>query len=434
MAPWIIEGMSYAVCLFESITLIYLLRALLGAQYKWKYLFVVGALVEAVINSLVRLGNQNVVISIFVSAFFLFIFSVFFCNGSLVKKLFVVFAGEGILLLSDLVTVALITFFFDAKAVELRETSNAYNMIGMVISKTICFSLYAVIQRISRQGEEKMDIRSWLPLLVVPVVSLLSFMMVTEYVLRIEKINGPLVLISTLAIFFMNVLVFFIYQRLQENATAKEKLSLMEQQAEIQAKHYSDIEIAHTNTRAIWHDMNNHMTALSSYVRGGDLENVRAYLEEIGKTVHEMALPSCTGNPVVDALLNEKRLRAQTLGIEMELPVLVLPENAIRPMDLCIVLGNALDNAIEACEKVQGRKFILVRMERYAENLLLVIHNSAVDDGNTELKTTKKDKSNHGFGLGNIKKALEKYDGSFELGLEGDVFKFSAVFPIQNKK
>ena len=433
MEPWGFEAISHAVGLFESMICIYLMRTLLGTKYKWKLLFPLGAVLDFAINVAIGSQTQDMSVIFATSALFLYLFSLLFCRGSHYKKFFVVILCLVILAFSDVLSYALVYLFFEAHVSTQLTAESMDGLIGIALSKTLCFSIYAAIQRMARHRKGKLDLKSWIPLLVVPVVSTVTFMMVMEYILEVdsEKIHAPLVLVTTMGILFMNVLVFFIYARLQETAEAKQQLSLMRQQAAMQSKHYSEIESAHTSTQAIWHDMNNHMTVLSTFIQNNDMEHIRAYVEEIGKTIHELVLPSRTGNAVLDALLNEKYRMAEKMGIHMELTLQKLPEKVVSPMDLCIIIGNALDNAIEACQKVKTDAFIKIRIERLSDNLSIVVQNSAIGNPvrTREFKTTKKDAANHGFGLRNIKNALERNDGFFDLGMENGVFKFSAIVP-----
>lgn len=104
----------------------------------------------------------------------------------------------------------------------------------------------------------------------------------------------------------------------------------------------------------------------------------------------------------------------------------------IDPVDWCIIFGNALDNAIEACEKIEdNRKFISLKLMSRSNTFIVKIINSSKDDFIVEKKrylTTKKNKDEHGIGMNSIKNAIEKYDGILNIRYEKNLFEVSIVF------
>ena len=434
------NAISTLAGLFEGITCIFLMQALLGTRYKWKPLSFIAAVVEFVAFLCIGtyllsdfLGNVMLTSLYYVSYYFLF--ALLFCRGKLYVKILVVGACFALLLMSEIISMTLINTIFSFDIQSQLDPENWYNLLGTVLSKIIFFIAYIVIVRISRSREEdKLGMKDGILLVSVPLASIFTLLLILEYIRRLgsQTVNAPLVLAAMLGSFFVNILVFFFYERLKVDMRTNQKLSLMQQQADLQSRHYKEIETTHAKTQEIWHDMNNHMMVMNSLVQNEDLGRVKAYLNEVGKTIHELFLPCRTGNAVLDALINEKYRRAKQLGIHIEIVLRPIREDAISPMDLCIIIGNALDNAIEACQKVRENPFIHLKIEQLGDNLSIVIHNS-VPLGlklDKEFKTTKKDKNSHGFGIQNIKKALEKHDGSFDMGLESNRFKFSAFIPL----
>ena len=116
-----------------------------------------------------------------------------------------------------------------------------------------------------------------------------------------------------------------------------------------------------------------------------------------------------TGNTAFDAIISAKKVLAESKNIDFALKIQIPEKLQVDAVDLCVIFGNALDNAIEACEKLETQKIINVSAIYDDNQLICKITNTALTS-TSDLQTTKSDKENHGFGLDNIKQALSKYN------------------------
>lgn len=151
------------------------------------------------------------------------------------------------------------------------------------------------------------------------------------------------------------------------------------------------------------------------------LERIKARSDVVRPTIN-------TGNIALDAILSSKKELAESKGIKF-ITKLQIPENlAIKPDDISIIFGNALDNAIEANEIVpENDRYIEVKL-LYDKLLFCKISNSCMPLGNKEFKTRKLDKENHGFGMENIKSVINGYNG--EVKIEWQDYKFVLYISI----
>lgn len=151
------------------------------------------------------------------------------------------------------------------------------------------------------------------------------------------------------------------------------------------------------------------------------LERIKARSDAVRPTIN-------TGNIALDAILSSKKELAESKGIKF-ITKLQIPENlAIKPDDISIIFGNALDNAIEANEMVpENDRYIEVSL-LYDNLLICKISNACMPLGNKEFKTRKLDKENHGFGMENIKSVINGYNG--EVKIEWHDYKFVLYISI----
>ena len=135
------------------------------------------------------------------------------------------------------------------------------------------------------------------------------------------------------------------------------------------------------------------------------------YLNDLRKNVNLDECTVETGNPALDAILSTKIAIAKSKGIDVN-TIIQIPEYiSVAPADLCVIFGNSLDNAIEACERVQTKnKKIGITIICKDKAILCKIVNTSPKPTNSLIDTSKDDKQNHGFGLENIKTALSKYN------------------------
>lgn len=189
------------------------------------------------------------------------------------------------------------------------------------------------------------------------------------------------------------------------------------------------------------HDLNNYLGTLYGLIYLEKYERAKEYIEKINDEIRDFNTIIDTNNPVLTALLNIKKNKSYKNGIQMNIDI-NLPESLdFDNIDLSVVVGNLLDNAIEACEKIDERlnKYINVDIFLEEDVLYIQIDNSKSVSNNLNVNdimgrfTTKKNKEHHGFGLGNVEFVVNKYDGEIEIKDLGKQFLVNIEIPIKTK-
>lgn len=180
------------------------------------------------------------------------------------------------------------------------------------------------------------------------------------------------------------------------------------------------------------HDMKNHIIALSALSRNKEWEKIDSYLKNMEGIVLE-AGGDATGNKAVDALLYQKRKRAEEEGIRWECDVQMPKGCCINEFDLCILFGNLLDNALEACGRMQGDqcRFLNIQARTVKKCFLLQVKNSMDRmEEHADGFAHKGDVSEHGIGLLNVRDVVNKYDGMVNIEAENGIFLISILMPM----
>ncbi|MBR3920781.1 MAG: GHKL domain-containing protein [Oscillospiraceae bacterium] len=240
--------------------------------------------------------------------------------------------------------------------------------------------------------------------------------------------NKTVTIISIfLLIFIIGSLVFNCISRAYfENVS-----SILEKQVNEQVDYYKKIDKIDKELRNFRHDYKNHMICVQSLIEAKEYAEATEYLE--GITLHKTILSRgfSSGNSIADVLLSDKSEWAEKVGAEIQFEG-VIYEN-IPPADLCTILSNAIDNAIEACEKIQSneQKIISVKCSYIKRIQFIDITNPVSEDvkiTNNVVETSKSDKNIHGIGLYNIRRTVMKYDGEFDISCKDKTFAMSIAF------
>ena len=169
------------------------------------------------------------------------------------------------------------------------------------------------------------------------------------------------------------------------------------------------------------------MAAIEEYFRRDDSKGGQAYIASMDDAISKTQRSVSTGNIALDAMINSKLLIAESKKIEFKTNIQIYENLGIEPIDVCVIFGNALDNAIEACEKLKDKKYICIQIIYDEDCVICKISNSCAENKSINLKTTKRDEKNHGYGIENIKAALSKYKHVLNLEQKENEFVLSFI-------
>ena len=246
-------------------------------------------------------------------------------------------------------------------------------------------------------------------------VIVLSVLMLGE----LEKLFAILVSVCMLMI---NISVFYLYHVLIENYINSRDNEIYRQQTYAYQNQLEVIMESQSRVRALRHDLKNHILALQVLVERNKTEEANQYLDSMKDFMTNPQEYIKTGNDEIDSLLNYKLQKANEVLNEVETKISIPEQLRLRSFDLNVVLGNLLDNAIDASLQTEDKKLkVTVKIDKGI--LFLYICNScrSMDGGKTDfLETTKEDKVNHGIGLKNVRRIVEKHHGEIEFFYEND--------------
>ncbi len=208
--------------------------------------------------------------------------------------------------------------------------------------------------------------------------------------------------------------ILFSYKKLQQNFRLSTEISLLEQQEHSLNHYVEEAKTRYDETKSFRHDIRNHIAVVKNLLQSGKLEEAVSYMEDMDDMAEKMSFPCSTNNPVVDILVGNKLGIAKSMGIDVDCSLLLPYPCGIRDIDICIVLSNALDNAIQAVKRLDAgmEKYIHVSGRIQGDFLMMEIENSFHG----------KDAFKKGTGLSNVKKVAEKYGGAMSIETQENKF------------
>ena len=203
-------------------------------------------------------------------------------------------------------------------------------------------------------------------------------------------------------------------------------------QRDILSCQYEEVKEIYLNMRGWRHDYHNHLQVMKAQIAAGQMEEMKGYLDDLEQNLDRVDTYIKSGNLMADAILNSKLSLAGQKGIRVNCKA-VLPETlSVEDVDLCVLLGNLLDNALEACEKIPvEQRFLRIYMVVNKSQLYLSIQNSAreeLDFNERNYISTKR--GSHGLGMKRVKALADKYEGYLTLANEPGIFAAEVTLPL----
>lgn len=216
------------------------------------------------------------------------------------------------------------------------------------------------------------------------------------------------------------------------------ELSMQLREASLLQTHFENIQTSMKTLRQWKHDYHHHTQAMHMLLENEDYSELRKYLAQLNSDFKNLTSMVSTGHPTLDAILSSKILIAKAHGISVEQTVFLPEKLSIPQTDLCVILGNLLDNAIEACNKpnLQQPPYLNITIKIHKGMLYFKVINSSngvyLFDKKNLLST--KNQPEHGYGFKNINDIVENYGGFFNYEPQSNSFAATIMIPLQSEE
>lgn len=349
------------------------------------------------------------------------LFCVTLLRGNIFQKIFVSAFTMGLVAITATLTTLLVAKLSGNQVAFLLSHFSGIRVTSICLTKLLFFVITRIILRIKESGKLKgMDV---IALVIVPMLSDLAITLMMYAAIQEPSIQ-TIVLYAVGIVLILNIVVYFLFIRLGKAGKIKTEMALLALQNECLQENAKDIENMYDTVRALRHDLKNHLLCILSMAEERDVEGIEQYTRQLlqqQNTVNKLIMFS--GNKVLDAIINSKSAAAERAGVRLS-AIITTPLAGISPEDITIILGNALDNAIRAAKDSQ-RKVVDIHIQPQGAYSSIVIANDIahpVLPDNPALRTTKNIRYRHGFGIQNMRQAVERNQGLIRFYEQNDRF------------
>lgn len=412
------------VNLFQSAIVLQTIRAILkdkrtGKKANLAYILFVAILFLELsfVNFIVPFEGIGIIISILI----IYIYSLINLKGTFMQKMFWSIFVMLLIMGITIVVLSIEECIIGKGYLNLVIQKDLYRFVGVVVIQIVLFYLTRfMIKRTKKDSTYSLKWNEWFVLLIIPVISIFTMSFVSLIIINIEDQLSPMQhifsILSILGILMTNSLVYVLYVNMQKDHAKQLEYSILQQAFKSQEKSVEETKILYQSVRSIRHDLKQHFQVALTMLHSGKINEAVDYMEKYNDTVLDgISNKVFCDNDVVNYIINSKSKICSDRHIKIYIYIAnEIPE--FSDLDLCVLLGNALDNAIEGVSG-EGSNEIYLEL-RNVDNFFMIsvkntIINSVLED-NPNLISTKNEKEVHGLGILSMKEVVQKYNGSIE--------------------
>lgn len=294
------------------------------------------------------------------------------------------------------------------------------------IAKLIHLIMIQMVPYLIRRKQAQLSFIGAMPLLTAQFASLLICLCL--YFSGIH--SGELALgtiIGVIATLYVNIVICFYVEVISvKNDLLREK-ELAEREYQHNLRYYESIKQSQEETRSLWHEIQKYLNTIHALVDGGENQKAVQCMTEVEQIFNGLTVNVDVGNNIISGILSIGLQQAKQNNIPFHVDAWVAPDLGVAPQDLFVILGNAIDNAIEECVQLRPEQDFYINVSIHQKGKILVIK---VENPCRSQPTPKPGKI-HGYGLKNVKRCVDKYNGELQATIQEEVFHFFVLLNME---
>ena len=396
---------------------------------KDRVVFVTGSIILSIIVIIMNSITLYEGLLGFIYPVFIFVYSLMFLNGNNLKKMFIAVGSVLCVLAINALTLIIIARTVNSSIEDIYVYQDFIRFIGIAVSKILLIYIFNIVLKITRKGDVILSKREWLLIILIFIVSFASIAITHFTLLNMEVTTSQSVLLSSVKVglVVINIVCFYMIINLSKSRKALTENILLKQQNDFQKNYADSVKQQYEEICRLKHDMKHSYTLITTLAHEEKYGELRDYLQKYSNDIQNTEVMINTDNEYVNAIINIKLKTAKSKGINI-LCATVKDFSGINDVDLCNLISNILDNAIESCEKC-AEPNIEISISSNDDKILINVKNSIMDSpfnkkGElvTSKHTNKKEQEYHGYGIKTIKRIAEDYSGKADFYEEDDMF------------
>lgn len=344
---------------------------------------------------------------------------------------------QSLLLAMDGVIYVVYIFLFPSEAFT-KEIYMLEALILILLGKMLLFLCCLFIRKKIWEGKaENLPEAEWVRFMFFPVFTIIANIVMFSNLRTLENIKLMVTMFGvSFGMVAMNIVVFYMLNDVIKREAILHQKNLFEVQGKSQSEMYQSLSENYRRQQEKSHEYLNQMTCIRNLLQNKEYMELEQYVEKISGKMEEGHNLINANHAVINAIINTKYREAERKGIVFVFKINDLLNFGIDDEDIVIILSNLLNNAIEACEKCEGRKVIKLKIIKEENEVIISVKNTyhqPVVFRNNQFITSKRLNSiEHGIGIKNVIQAVEKNCGFYNINYENREFYFSIVIPTAN--
>ncbi len=348
---------------------------------------------------------------------YMFVISLLFLKDSIWSKLFAAIFTLIVVLAITVFVSNMISAVFKSDITELYSKFSSARFISIILVQALIFIVFDIVLKLNNRNEIALNCKEWLLILSVLVISFAAIALIHTTLLSEELAVEHLIFlfIAEICLIMVNVVCFYMTCMLSKNNRETEELRIKQQRYDLSIQYAESVKNQYNEMKILRHDMKQEYIVISGLLEAGKAESAVDYIRSHMDFLSKAEIYIDVDNDRINSILNSKLSYAKSSGIE----VICSSSgdiNGIDDADLCILLGNLMDNAIEgSLASNVDAQFIEAKLIGDDVKIRIQITNSASAESGKNImngETSKTDKSAHGFGIKSIQYIVHKYNGS----------------------
>ena len=380
------------------------------------------------INNLIFIGNRTLkraLLTLLISMSIYLVLTMLY-NAKLIHRLLIVFLLQTLYFVGEFTA----AHFFMKQIADTKSDIEVFlaESTTSFAAQIVAFFLLMICIAYWKKNIIKYPPQYHISVLIMPVISFSVMLSLTN--IDIYYHNSILAAISLCGLLLINIINVYLLENMLKAQYLSAQSQQLEKQLDMQRKHFDSLTTAYRNTRHIIHDTKKHALYIRSGIEQGKTTEL---LESINYFINDLELSyikSNTGNLAIDALVGNIANMSDEKNISFKVN---LNFDNSRPMipdyDICIILGNLLENAYTACCNLPKKQKAFINLNISNNSNKLIIH--IVNSCESSIHPAKEHNNDHGFGLNNVANTIDKWKGQFEYGFaDGTTFCADVVIPL----
>lgn len=339
------------------------------------------------------------------------------------------------MLIISFLSLNILSGIFGFTVPELIEMNGLIRIINLFVTKFVFFMFTRIIIAIKKKEAYTLNLTEWIVLVTIFLITVFAEMKIFDIAVEFKlSESDPSILAVGSGLFLIDILVYILMSRISRKNLERTQLLIDKMQLDVYKDRLTETQKQYNEIKSIRHDMKNHLQCILSLIKKTKYDESQEYVEDMLENKLDFVYQFIdTNNNIINVISNAKLTLCRNEKIKTVINISSF-RLEMDDSDICVILGNLFDNAIEACKKIDEDKMIYFEISQKKGYVNFIIKNSikkSVLKSNPNLKTNKSNAVWHGIGLKSAKETVSRYGGMIDFYENNDLFAVDVWIPSE---